>query len=74
MSNRHTITDSQRLDWTILHQSAQFDTDSVGPYIVAYLTSGDSFSDGVSGHFLGRGSTHRECIDAFLHGRITRID
>lgn len=67
-------TDTQRLDWVIHHQSAQFDKDGEGVYVVAYLTSGDRFTDGVSGHFIGRGESYRECIDAFLRGQVMRID
>ena len=68
------VTDTQRLDWAILHQEADFEQDSVGPYIVAYLTSGDDASGGVSGHFIGRGATHCDCIDSFLRGDVKRID
>lgn len=71
---RDDITDTHRLDWSIFNQNAQFDEDSSGKYIVAYLTSCDRFSGGVSGHFIGRGATYRDCIDAFLVGCIKRID
>lgn len=69
-----SFDDTQRLDWAMQHQSAEFDRDSDGPYVVAYLTSDDEASSGVSGHFIGRGATHRDCIDMFLRSSVERID
>lgn len=68
------FNDARRLDWAIQHQGAEFAKDAFGTYVVAYLTSGEEASGGVSGRFLGRGETHRDCIDVFLQGRAERID
>lgn len=55
--------DTKRLDWLLLHPTANFDMDQNGPYIVAKLEE--------RGLCCARGATHRECIDVFLEGNAT---
>ena len=67
--------ESARLDWLLLHNSAEADKDSRGCYIVAWLSDGaPGNKQGPSGRFVSSGVTHRECIDRFLSGDIRRID
>jgi hypothetical protein len=69
-----SLDDSRRLDWAINHSDAEFDVDESGCYIVTYITSGAEWTGGVAGRFIARGTTHRDCIDAFMRGEIRRID
>ncbi len=69
-----TTSDTQRLDWLMQHPRAEFDRTSQGHTLMAYLTSGDQHSGGVSGHFLATGDSQRACIDAFITGNAHRID
>ena len=41
--------------------------------MTTYLTGSEVGTGGVSGTYLARGTTHRECIDAFLAGRVVHI-
>lgn len=67
--------ESARLDWLLLHNSAEVDRDSRGCYIVARVSDGALGNEqGPSGRFVSTGATHRECIDRFLYGDIKRID
>ncbi len=68
--DKDAITEAQRLDWTLTHQAAEFSDDQRGPYAIAYLDD----AEGVSGHFIARGATYRDCIDAFIRGEMKRID
>lgn len=71
-SNAHT--DTQRLDWLLLH-NAEADKDRRGCYITAWVGSGAPGNKrGPAGRFVSNAATHRECIDMFLLGNITRID
>lgn len=68
-----TITDTERLDWVIRH-APDFDRDSRGPYINAWLSDGEPGNlTGPKGLYNASGNTYRDCIDLFLTGQVTRI-
>ncbi|MDO9252577.1 MAG: hypothetical protein Q7U48_13640 [Hydrogenophaga sp.] len=68
--------ESKRLDWLLLHCSANIDSEANGRcYISAWLSADAPGNDrGASSHFVSYGKTHRECIDNFLAGNISRGD
>lgn len=62
----------KRTDWLLCHH-IEADRDAQGCYMTSYLTSSETGTGGVAGTYLARGVTHRDCIDAFLSGNVTRI-
>lgn len=69
---KHVFTDSQRLDW-LLSAEPRAEVDGIGHFISVWLPESKA-PDGVAGYFVTRGASHRECIDKFLRGDITRVD
>lgn len=70
------MSDSKRLDWLLSNQGAQCERFSNGDYYIQtwVCQSEPGNLNGSSGHFLARGSSHRECIDKFITGDIVRTD
>lgn len=65
--------DSMRLDWLLKNSGAIFEKESDGYSLTLYVTSGDEMAQGVSGTFISRGQSQRDCIDAFLSKKAKRI-
>lgn len=60
-------TDTERLDWVLLHPSANYDLDwETGEHWITFWLNGTKFS--VSG------CCHRECVDNAIAGNHTEID
>jgi len=67
------VTESERLEWLIMHRSAEFDFDRNGMWLTFWESERGS-PDGVSGRRIVRGPNERECINAAILGNSKRID
>lgn len=66
-SHEMTITDSERIDWMLLHSDAEFGGHEHRRH-VRFWSNGP-----VSGYYVAKGVTDRECIDAAIAGQATPI-
>lgn len=68
--------ESKRLDWLLMHQSAECDRHHAGDYYLTSWLGGSEVGNqrGSGGVFIARGASPRECIDKFLLGDVKPID